>query len=157
MQFTPKSEEELMAEDMRNRGVLPPGEYQFYVIKSLDTTSKKGNPMIELELEVFPNNPDEASKIFRDWLLEAMAFKLRHFCAATGLMDKYSAGSLKAQDCMGKSGICIVGIQQDKEKKFPPKSKIADYAAKSSETALKSEVKSRAPVQNDLEDEDIPF
>lgn len=117
MQFQPKTEEEIASEF-----VFPEGDYDFEVIASRDEISKAGNDMIALEIRCF--NGDDQTNV-RDWLLEKMAFKLRHFCATAGLMDEYESGILEAMHCLGRSG--RVTLKVEKNPDYPDKNVVKDY------------------------------
>jgi len=95
MRFTPKSETELSMTKL-----LKPGIYDFYVEYAEEAVSKKGNEMIKVTL----NTWDQEGKqyVLYDYLLEAMAYKLKHFAEATGLGEQYHNGQLSAEDCKGK-------------------------------------------------------
>jgi len=138
MRFTPKTEKELAEE-----GLLKPENYEFEVLEASDETSKSGNPMIKLKLNVFGKD-GQTHHIF-DYLLEAMAFKLRHFCDGAGILPKYEAGEVTAFDCKGKSGIVLISIQKDKDGVYPDKNVVKDYHKA-------SEIVGGAP-----DGDDIPF
>jgi hypothetical protein len=119
MRFTPKTEQEI-----QQALLLPDGEYDFEVISALDKQSKSGNDMIELKLRVFH---EQSERFITDYLMEAMAFKLRHFCGAAGLMDEYESGALAAGMCVGKAGRVKLIIQKDKTGAYPDKNSVRDY------------------------------
>lgn len=120
MQFKAKTEKELAEENL-----IPEGVYPFEVGKAEAKKSKKGNDMIEMELRVFM--PDGKERGMRDWLMEQMGFKLFHFCAYTGLSQKYDAGTLNSHDCEGRSGYVKIDIQEDKTGQYPPRNNVRDY------------------------------
>lgn len=161
MRFDPRSEKDLEAEALAARGLLPNGPCAFTVLDAVDKVSKAGNEMIVMTVEIVPNDPLLPVRNLTDYLLESMAFKLRHFCGATGLIGKYEHGTLEARDCIRKSGICMIGIEQDKDKKFPPKNRIADYVVDA--TAPQQDAPTEPPVtrpksqQPEMSDSDIPF
>lgn len=154
MKFTPKTEAEIQLE-----GLLPKGEYPFEVVSAKEKTSKKGNEMIEVKLEIFAE--DGSSRFLFDYLMEKMAFKLRHFCASTKLIASYEAGTLKASDIQGKAGVCKVGVKEDPTGEFLPKNEIKDYvfeAAGVQQDAPEPKRDAKKPaVVNELENDDIPF
>lgn len=125
MKFKPKTEKELAEENM-----IAPGDYGFEVLNAVSKPSRAGNDMIELTLRVFVG---ESSRQLNDWLLESVAYKLFHFCAYTGLQKEYSAGTLTAEDCLGKTGFLTVGIQKGKKKDdgsgdvWPDRNSVKDY------------------------------
>jgi hypothetical protein len=156
MNFTAKTEKQLVEERL-----IPDGVYPFEVISAEDKKSKKGNDMIEMEVRLFM--PDGTSRSMTDWIMEKMAFKLFHFCAYTGLSQKYDAGTLQSQDCVGRTGFAKVGIQADKSGQYPDRNTIADYVRtpemkKNGVVASKPEQTGTSPlVRNEALDEDVPF
>lgn len=137
MQFTPKTEEELKRESL-----LPPGLYDFDVMEAEEKVSKQGNDMIALKLKVFS---DTGERHVRDWLMPSMGFKLRHFAETTGLVGAYEAGTLKAEDCKGRSGKVFLVIKDSEQ--YGPQNSVKDYekAKKGLEPALTEPPKATAP------------
>ncbi len=125
MNIKPKTEKEIA--EMNN---MPAGDYPFEVLDAIEGPSKKGNDMITLTLRVFVG---DASRQLNDYLLESMPGKLFHFCQYTGLADKYAAGTLTAEDCLGKTGFLTTGIQKGKPKDdgsgdvWPDRATVKDY------------------------------
>lgn len=118
MQFQSKTDEQIQRESL-----IPAGEYNFQVISAKDTKSKKsGVDMIALELSVYV---EDKERICRDYLMESMAFKLRHFAYAVGLGAKYDAGSLCAADCDGRSGVVKLVVQDSPG--YGPQNSVKDY------------------------------
>lgn len=142
MQFKPKSEKEISEENL-----LPNGEYDFEVTAALDAKSASGNEMIKLQLNVFDDNGN--LRIIFDYLLESMAFKLRHAADACGVIDKYESGSLVADDFMGKTGRLKLAIQKDKTGDYPDKNTVRDY--------IKREAEGVIPAGLPALDDTIPF
>jgi cobalamin biosynthesis protein CbiG len=120
MKFQPKTAEEIAREDL-----LPKGEYDFEVVTAEEKTSKTGNEMIALNIRVFSGTT--GANFVRDFLLEKIAYKLRHFCEATGLLPKYENGTLTADDCEGKVGRLKLVVKEDKTGTYPPQNSVADY------------------------------
>lgn len=119
MNFAPKTEEEI-----KKDALLPAGDYDFEVIEAADKISKtSGNPMIALKLNVYSG--DGGTRHVYDYLMEQMAYKLRHFCQFTGLIEKYQAGTLTAQDCLGRVG--RVSLRQKIQDGYDPKNEVKDY------------------------------
>ena len=146
MNFTPKSEEEIQSANL-----LQPGIYNFLVSKAEDTTSKSGNEMIKLTLTVWDNNGHE--HIVFDYLLEAIAYKVRHFSDATSLLDKYLSGCLNAEDCLGKSGHVSIIIQDGAAKgdgtNYPNRNAVKDYIKKENSPVVSN--------SEEFKDDEIPF
>jgi len=130
MQFVPKTDKELS-----EMNLWPIGEYGFEILEyaalgqnnysTKDTVSKKQNEMIQLVVRVF--HEDGRSIVIIDYLLESMAFKLKHAAYACGIGDKYETGKLSANDFIGKTGNLKLKIDKDKDGKYPDKNSVADY------------------------------
>jgi hypothetical protein len=153
MRFAPKTDEEIATDNL-----LAAGEYDFEVRGAVDDVSKKGNDMIKLTLAVF----DDAGsfRTITDYLLESLAYKLKHACEAVGLSAAYEAGEVEALDFVGKSGRCKVKVDPAKDG-YPAKNSIADYigvkqVAKPASRPPAARQPVGAGVGPDLDDE-IPF
>ncbi len=158
MRFTPKSEHEIEAENL-----LPKGTYDFEVAKAEDGTSKRGNEMIKVALKVFA--PNGGTPFVYDYLLEAFLSKLLNFCSCTGLMDRYSAGALTADDCWGKVGKVEIDIEPASGK-FKAKNVVVDYVRKDdvnfdqtpmSGNTRRANLPTISQQAADMSDDDIPF
>lgn len=143
--FKPKTESELST-------VAPAGQYEFQVLEAEDRESKSGNPMIYLKLGVF--NGDAMRWHISDYLVTAMEAKLRHFADTAGLLARYESGQLAAQDCVGRAGRVKLGIEQDKDGKYPDKNVVKDYVLRPAKP-LPGPVAADAPYPN--EPSDTPF
>lgn len=147
MKFAPKTEKEIA--EANN---IPNGDYPFEVINAVDTKSKSDNDMIKLTLRVYVG---EQSRQIDDYLLEAMPGKLFQFCSYTGLAQQYQDGTLKAEDCLGKSGFLTIGNQKGKAKNdgsgdfWPDRASVKEYIRNIS--GVKSPVLAKHP------DEDVPY
>lgn len=156
MKISPKTEEEIAAE-----GLLTPGVYPFEVVKSQEKTSAKGNEMIVVDLKLFDAN-GEAFYV-TDYLLEAFAFKLRHFCMECGLLDNYQQGRLTADDCMGRTGYAKIALERGKKKKeseecYPDKNTVKDYVGAPAAPSSAKPQPTDAQLANQTEDnESVPF
>lgn len=147
MRFTPKSENEIQ---MMN--LMDAGTYSFFVISSKDEISKNNNEQIKLKLKVWDVNGSE--HIIYDYLLEAMAYKLRHFCEITDLIDKYNNGAINAIDCEHKTGKVEIIIQAGQNRpdggKYADKNSVKDYV----KSIGKIET---AKTQEEFFNDDVPF
>lgn len=145
MKFTPKTEEEVNA-----FSITPEGVYDFEIISAFDTTSKAGNDMIKLMINFYDKEGN--LKSIDDYLLEAMAYKLRHAAEACGLLKKYESGELEADDFVGKTGKFKLGISKGKAKPdggtYPDKNDVKDYIV----DTKAAKAKAAAAV-----DDEIPF
>lgn len=152
MNFRPKTEEEIASEL-----VMPAGTYDFEVVEAEEKLSKARNEMLVLTVKVFP--PEGGFRLVTDYLMEKMAYKLRHFCAGTGLLDAYNGGSLNARMCEGRCGKLVLQVDperrsEDGTKTYPPKNSVKDYVT------LKEGEQAKVPVGSiteGLEDDGIPF
>lgn len=149
MKFTPKTEKEIAEENL-----WPAGEYSFEITEAEDTVSSKGNEMIELKLKVY--NEEGNFKILSDYLLEAIAYKLRHAAEVCGLLDAYNSGVLLASDFVGKTGYLKLKIDKDKTGKYPDKNGVGDYITERSKSS-NGAAKSPPPRKADIQDDTIPF
>lgn len=132
MKFQAKSEKEL-----KEANLLQPGIYDFEVIAAEDKISAAGNEMIALNMKVYGDN---RTVYVTDYLMEKMAFKLRHACDACELLKAYESGELQASDFEGKSGKVKLKIDTDKEGKYADKNGVADYVKSESDGALAKSV-----------------
>ena len=121
MQFTPKTDTQIARESLRE-----PGTYDFTVVEAEDTKSKKsGADMIKVSLQCF--DAQGGHFYLTDYLMEAMAFKLRHFAYGIGAGTDYEGGMLNARRVEGRSGKVKVIIKEDKTGQYPPKNEAKDY------------------------------
>lgn len=148
MQFTPKTEEEVTG-DSADFQPFPKGAYDFQVESAAEKTSKSGNPMIELVLTVWVGGVER--KVW-DYLVgtESSQWKLRHFCYATGLHDRYESGELGAADCVDVSGRADFTVKPATAS-YPAKNSVKDYVVSDNAT------RAAAVAAPQIPDEDIPF
>lgn len=146
MKFTAKTEDQIARESL-----LDAGEYDFEVANAEDKVSKAGNDMIELTLKVF--RPDGGFIPSRDYLMEKMAFKLIHFCKSVGLMPSYDAGTLTAQECVGRAGRLKLVVEE--QPGYQPRNAVKDYIAVKDGEAAKTTIKKPAPAA--AADDGVPF
>ena len=127
MKFAPKTEAEL-----ETMSLLEPGIYPFQVTCASNEVSKSGNEMLKLTVMIW--GKDGSIHYIYDYLLEAMSYKLRHFCESAGLMDKYELGELYPTDCMNAQGNLELIIQEGKTRedgsRYPSRNSIKDYIKK---------------------------
>lgn len=150
MRFTPKSEKEISEANL-----LPEGEYPFEISSGADKISKSGNEMIELWVRVY--KPDGSFNQVPDYLLESMAYKLRHAAEACGLLDKYENGSILGTDFIGKTGMLKLAITKDKTGQYPDKNGIKDYIVPKEGEAKVAIPKDALQKTVDTMADDIPF
>ncbi len=147
----PKTEEEL---DMDR--LLPKGTYDFEIVKAEEKTSKKGNDMIDANLKVFHG---DGFQFVRDFLMEAMPHKLRHFAETVGILEAYDAGQLVANELVGLSGKVRIDIEPAGE--YPAKNVVKDYGEKKkADASAKGPMMNAGPkqlIEDGSDGTDIPF
>jgi hypothetical protein len=148
MQVTPYSEKQIA-----EMNLWPKGEYPFSIVAAEQKTSKKGNEMIVLSVQIF--NAEGRVRTLNDYLLDMpeMAHKLRHAAVVCGLEDKYNAGTLEPFDFVDKTGVAKVGIQKSKDEQYADKNVINDYLAADASKPVPVPQQSAAAELND----EIPF
>ncbi len=167
MRFKPKTDAEIEADRMANSGILPAGTYECEVHSAEDTVSKNGNDMIKMGLRVY--DAGGVPYFVFDYLLEAIAHKLRHAAVALGMAAAYDAGTLIGDDMIGRTCRVRLRVEKDKNGQFPDKNVVVDYLAPAADAppapptrqpAMASPPTRRpqwdAPSRNTIED-DIPF
>ena len=122
MQFKPLTDKEL-EDNQKQFEPWPEGVYDFTVVEASEMTSKKGNQMIRLRIRCL--NVEGQQRFVFDYLLEAMEFKLKHFCETAGLLEEYDSGNLNAAMCLDRSG--QVKLRIDKQEGYDPKNVVEDY------------------------------
>lgn len=164
--YKPMTADEAAKLSLRSEGV-----YAFEVTDAKAAVSKeKQNPMIALSLRFFDNDGDGSFSV-KDWLVHSDSRwaekKFFDFANSTGLQAKYAAGEMSAEDCLGRSGYAMVGVEAGKPKNdgsgnFPDKNKVKYYTSKPVAKPSGGAVKqSEAPKKSDAKtenlDEDVPF
>jgi hypothetical protein len=158
MRFAPKSENEIAAD-----GLLTPGIYDFQITDAEDAISKaSGAEMIKLTINVF--NEDGTATVIYDYLMEKVAYKLRHAAEACGLLGAYDRGELDAIDFRDRTGRCKVAVQKDRSGQYPDKNSIADYLksdtpelmATPRPASARPSNRVKSPAGADMDDE-VPF
>jgi hypothetical protein len=102
----------------------PSGVYQFYIVEAQEKTSRAGNGMIEINVEI--TRKDGARKLVRDWLLPQRPLKLLHACVTCGVENKYRAGVLSDDDLLGKRGRLKLGVERASIQ-HPRRNVVVDY------------------------------
>ncbi len=121
MKFAPKSEKEIA-----ESGLIPDKTVVPFEVTAADQMfSKSGNEMIVADLRLFTD--DGKTRTIRVYLLEAMPALLFHFCTYSGLATQYGAGTLTADDCVGKTGYALIGIKIDKSGQYGPQNVVKDF------------------------------
>jgi Protein of unknown function (DUF669) len=154
-EFDPMTDEELEA-------LIPDGEYDFEVIKSIRKSSSKGNPMAVLDLKVW-DKTGNAYYIFDHLIFMKVNMcikKISRFCKATRIYDEYKAGSIR-EDLGGLCGKAVIGTQEEmpnpKGGVYARKNIVVDYLPDSSD--MKKSI-ARAVVDAPIDpafNDDLPF
>ncbi len=140
--------------------LLDPGTYELVVREAEERVSSKGNPMIALELEP----PEHPGVLIREYLVatQAAMFRIRNFCEAAGLMDKFNAGRLTEDDCRNVRVRARVMIEEGGE--YPDKNRVEEYLklggiATSPDDGGGQHAASGAPAgpHQGIDEDDIPF
>ncbi len=147
MQFKPKTQEEIDAENL-----CPEGDFPFTIKEASEKVSSSGKPYFKLKL--FVHGDSERDWHVYDMVSPAfMAHKLLHLCEGTGLFPRYAAGTLDCADLLEKTGHCTVTIEEAKGG-FAAKNVITDYIVPDRKEAMKNAKDSAAPQP---EKDDVPF
>lgn len=157
MKINPKTEAELEAEAAK-RGAWAPGVYDAEIMTAVEGVSSKGNDMITLSLTVY--HPDDGvHRQMKDWLVDAMAFKLRHCCEAAGAITDYEAGDLEAWKLEGKPVRVKLGTETYKtdDGRSGTRNKVLDYVP-NRDSSSRPAARPAAPSGKARDfDDDIPF
>jgi len=120
MELKPCTEQELA-----DRKLLPKGDYVFEILDAWERTSEAGNPMIEVKVRV-SRNGSGLTRVLSDYLHAKRPEKLRHCCAACGLMVQYESGSLNDEDFKGKRGRLRLVVERGRNG-YASRNVIEDY------------------------------
>jgi hypothetical protein len=103
--------------------LLDPGTYELKVQDAEERVSSKGNPMIALVLEAVAHPGVQ----IREYLVatQAAMFRIRNFCEAAGLLEKFNAGRLTEDDCRGVTVRARVMVEEGGE--YPDKNRVEEY------------------------------
>jgi hypothetical protein len=157
MKVTPKTAEEIEKEQV-SRGPLRPGIYDFEVLEAEDKVSKSDNEMIAIEIKVFDG--EGGYRKVKDWLLDSMAYKVRHFCETAGLLKEYEAGKFEAFDCLNRGGKVKIGIEKSKDPQYKDRNRVVDYVKSDEAVAMTRSAPARKPAMAGADDpfgDEIPF
>lgn len=125
MKFQPKTDDEI-----KRAMCAAPGTYDFEVANAVDGFSKVkedgsgGNPMTTLTLRVFVG---QSERTVKDFLMEKLQFKLKHFMYSVGFGAEYEAGGLDAALLIGRAGKLVLAIQE--QEGYGPKNVVKDYVS----------------------------
>lgn len=167
MRFTPLTDEEIETQ----RRQLELGESDFEILEADAQTSKAGNDMIVLKINIYDKKG--SSGIVYDYLImyeengtvpkDKIAFahwKTKSVCKSIGKEENYNKGDLEPYMFPGQAGKCITKMQKDKTGKYHDKVVIDEYLP--TENPKKIEPAKNITLDNKKEedepfDDDIPF
>lgn len=158
----------MTADEAAKLSLRPDGLYAFEVADAQPATSKKTQtPMIALTLRFYDS--DGAAFTVKDWLVHSdnrwAEKKVYDFALSTGLQAKYAAGTMTAEDCLGRGGFAMVTVQKGKAKddgsgNFPDRNAVKYYTTqkpKSVEPEPSTSPAAKSAAQSESLDEDVPF
>lgn len=162
MRVTPKTEQEITEENL-----LPDGIYDFQILSAEDYVSQNsGKEMIKLAVRVY-NEHGDAHCVIYDYLMDAVAYKLRHCAEVCELLKEYESGYIPPEKMVNKCGRVKIYTQKDKNGQYPDKNAIRDYIkpvtiepvnqAQVFQRQVAESRKRSIPVGADLDDDAIPF
>jgi len=135
---------------------LEEGIYEFVIETVMQKSSTKGYPQIELELKIYDiySNPHTV----KDWLTASDANlnkkKIKEFCHAVGMADKYESGQFDEYDIVGKRGQCRIIITN--HEKYGEQNRVDCYVIGDKPVNEMPASTSKVGVRDGFED-DIPF
>lgn len=153
MNWTPKTEEEVIASQLCPKGKAPFTVLEANTVES-KSTKNAGKTMLKLKINVHAD--DGGDYHIYDYIAPwFMAHKFRHFFFCVGRGADYDAGTVDVRRLVHCEGWAEIGHEKAKEG-FGPKAKILDYvvdnAAKANSPAVAPDGATPAP-----EEDDVPF
>lgn len=126
-----------------NGNFLKDGHYQFVVSHAVESTTKGGDPMIKIEIEIKQN---EKTHVLRDYvvIVPKMLWRLKQLCQCVGI--DYNKGQISDAELIGKKGEVEVILQDDPD--YGTQNRIARYV---------ENIKLDDDSENIIEDDDLPF
>lgn len=149
LNYQPKSAEQIAMERL-----LPDGEYDVECVSAKNSTSKSGNDMIVLSLNIHGERVVKTT----DYIVCSLDYKLNNACGAFGLLEEYFARTLDASHFVDKWARAKVVI--DEQDGYEPKNAIKKYLAPNKAAATKKGIeKFTAEVSRVAQEdgEDVPF
>jgi hypothetical protein len=152
--LTPMTEEELNAYDLIEEGI-----YDFEVLRSDKQTSKNGNAMAKVQLNVW--DKEGKSVVVFDYLvfsnIKFCVKKIKHFCESTGIGDDYLKGNIR-EEFQGLCGKVSIGIQESLPNQsggyYPAKNVVIDYITKDNASPLEA---NKVEIKQDEFNDELPF
>lgn len=137
-------------ENMGGNFSVPPGEYNVEIIGAKEATSKGGNEMIVLDVQILPNGPK-----VRDYLVftAKSTWKIDNVRAACGeAVIEGESVEITPETFLGKTARCVIGEEPGTNNPDLKFNKIDMWI-------LPKNVKAKEPAKatSANEDDDIPF
>lgn len=106
--------------------LIPDGEYDFEVVEAAEAVSKAGNEMTKLTLKVWYDD-GKTARVW-DYLVAGpkSTWKIKQFCEAVGLGDRYNTGEIQAIDFEGRQGRVKIATQEASGN-YPAKNVVGEY------------------------------
>lgn len=156
----------MTADEASKLSIRPEGTYAFEVADAKAGESKeKKNPMIALVLHCF--DADGSRFTVKDWLVHSDSRwaekKVFDFATTAGLTAAYSEGTMSADDCLGRSGFVVLGVENGKPKSdgsgnFNDCNNVKYYTKEAAKTATKAQPTEAQLANTDKPlEEDVPF
>lgn len=135
--------------------VLSPGEYPAMIESAEEKTSKAGNPMLVVEMNVYKN--DGTTVIIKDYMITGGQYsadwKIKNLCKSAGIAV---TGSIDCADLIGHGIRVKLGIKPA-EGKFNEQNKVLDYLIVSdSDDQPKKVDKIKSEIESQTDDENSP-
>jgi hypothetical protein len=123
--------------------------------EAIDTTSKRGNEMIEADIKVYDNEGKQPT--IKHYFLSDYPGMFKKLCAALGL--DYARGDIPATAIKGASLQALIKIQEDKTGQFGDKNVCAAFRAKPTTTGGPAANDPHVFDPNDpaMKDDSVPF
>src|ERR1700734_1083586 len=110
-------------EEIAAKAIWPKAAYPFMIIDAVEKLANSGQPMIEIDVQI--SRRDGATRIIKDYLHVRRPEKLMGAAKAFGVAEKVRAGSLDADDVVGKKGTLRLGVE--KRRGFPDRNVILEF------------------------------
>ena len=159
MKFEPKTEEEVVKDQLCPEGLQPFTIMEAAVVES-KSAKNAGKEMLKLKLNVHADDGYDyhVYDYVAPWF---MAYKFRHLFFAVGCGADYEAGTVNTENLIGREGYADIFIGKAKGE-FPAKESVRDYNVTKTK-AEASKQNAAAPskeISKDMDpnaDSDIPF
>lgn len=85
---------------------LKEGIAKFKFVDAEETMSKKGNPMLVLNIRV--TDPDNKSAVYKEYVVPANSWKIANFLSALGKREDYDRPPFEWRNYQGQTGFCKI-------------------------------------------------